>query len=56
MQRKVAQIMADPAMSEKSERAGAYPMTSTPEEFADFIRRESDRWSKVIPDTGLKYD
>ena len=33
LQQKVVQIMADPAMREKSERTGAFPMTSTPEEF-----------------------
>ena len=31
LQKKVVQIMADPAVREKSERTGAFPMTNTPE-------------------------
>ena len=53
---KVAQIMADPAMREKSERTGAFPMTSTPEEFGRFIRKEATRWQKVLQETNIKYD
>ena len=42
LQQKVVQIMADPAMKEKSERTGAFPMTSTPDEFGQFIRQEAE--------------
>ena len=51
LQQKVAQIMADPAMREKSERTGAFPMTSTPEQFGQFIREEAGRWQKVLQET-----
>jgi tripartite-type tricarboxylate transporter receptor subunit TctC len=56
LQQKVAQIMADPAMMEKSERTGAFPMTSTPEEFGQFIRQEAARWQKVLQETNIRYD
>ena len=56
LQQKVAQIMADPAMREKSERTGAFPMTSTPEEFGQFIRQEAGRWQRVLQETNIKYD
>jgi tripartite-type tricarboxylate transporter receptor subunit TctC len=56
LQQKVAQIMADPAMREKSERTGAFPMTNTPEEFGQFIRQEAARWQKVLQETNIKYD
>ena len=56
LQQKVVQIMADPAMREKSERTGAFPMTSTPEEFGQFIRQEAGRWHKVLQETNIKYD
>ena len=56
LQQKVAQIMADPAMREKSERTGAFPMTSTPAEFGQFIRQEAGRWQKVLQETNIKYD
>ena len=56
LQQKVAQIMADPAMVEKSERTGAFPMTSTPEEFGRFIRQEASRWQKVLQEANIKFD
>jgi tripartite-type tricarboxylate transporter receptor subunit TctC len=56
LQQKVAQIMADPGMREKSERTGAYPMTGTPEEFAAFMRQEANRWAPVLKETGIKFD
>jgi tripartite-type tricarboxylate transporter receptor subunit TctC len=56
LQQKVAQIMADPAMREKSERTGAFPMISTPDEFGQFIRQEAGRWQKVLQETNIKYD
>ena len=53
---KIVQIMADPAMREKSERTGAYPMTGTPEEFGRFMRQEADRWAPVLKETSIKFD
>jgi tripartite-type tricarboxylate transporter receptor subunit TctC len=52
----VVKILNDPANKEQSERTGNYPVTSTPAEFAAFIRREADRWSVVIKDSGIKFD
>jgi tripartite-type tricarboxylate transporter receptor subunit TctC len=56
LQQKVVQIMADPAVLERSERTGSYPMTMTPVEFAAFIRKESARWQKVLGELNLRYD
>jgi tripartite-type tricarboxylate transporter receptor subunit TctC len=56
IQKKVAAIMAEPAMQEKSERTGAYPMTSTPEEFAKFMRQEAARWEPVLKETNIQFD
>jgi len=50
------QIMADPAMAERSERTGASPFTSTPEEFGRFMRDEAGRWQKVLSETNIKFD
>ena len=52
----VVKTLSDPAVKEKSERTGNYPVTSSPEEFAAFLRKEADRWSKVIKDSGIKFD
>ena len=56
LQRKVAEVMADPVIREKSERGGSYPMTMQPDEFAAFLRTEAARWSKVLAETGMRYD
>ena len=56
LQQKVAQVLADPTVKERSERSGAYPIVRTPDEFAAFIRSEAERWNKVLAETGIKYD
>jgi tripartite-type tricarboxylate transporter receptor subunit TctC len=52
----VVRILADPALKEKSERTGNTPVTSTPEEFSAFIRKEAERWRRVFKDTNIKFD
>jgi tripartite-type tricarboxylate transporter receptor subunit TctC len=52
----VVKILSDPGVKEKSERTGNYPVTNSPEQFSAFIRREADRWSRVIKETGIKLD
>ena len=52
----VVKILTDPAVREKSERTGNYPVTSTPDQFSAFIRKEADRWGKVMKETTIKVD
>jgi tripartite-type tricarboxylate transporter receptor subunit TctC len=52
----VVKILTDPTVKEKSERTGNYPVTSTPDMFAAFIRKEAARWEKVIKETGIKVE
>jgi tripartite-type tricarboxylate transporter receptor subunit TctC len=56
--REVASIYADRAMLAKLERVGMLPLgSSAPAEFEAFIRSESERWSKVLKDSGnIKLD
>jgi tripartite-type tricarboxylate transporter receptor subunit TctC len=56
LQAEVAKILADPAIKAKADASGLYPATSTPAEFAVFIRKEAQRWSVVVKDSGMKYD
>ena len=56
IQTEVVKILADPAVREKSERTGNYPVTNTPEQFSAFIRKEADRWGKVMKETAIKVD
>ena len=56
LQAEVAKALADPAVKAKADASGLFPATSTPAEFAAFIRKEAQRWSSVVKDTGMKYD
>lgn len=56
LQAEVVKILADPAIKAKADAAGLFPATSTPAEFSTFIRKEAERWSTVVKETGLKYD
>jgi tripartite-type tricarboxylate transporter receptor subunit TctC len=52
----VVKTLTDPALKERSERTGNTPVTSAPEEFSAFIRKEAERWRRVIKDTNLRFD
>jgi tripartite-type tricarboxylate transporter receptor subunit TctC len=52
----VVKILADPAIKAKADASGLFPATTTPAEFAAFIRREAARWSTVVKETGIQYD
>jgi tripartite-type tricarboxylate transporter receptor subunit TctC len=56
LQREVAKVLADPSVKAKADAAGLFPVTTTPAEFAAFIAKEADRWSKVVKETGMRYD
>jgi tripartite-type tricarboxylate transporter receptor subunit TctC len=46
--------LSDPAAIEKIRVLGAEPAPGSPEAFAKFIRSESEKWGKLIADTGIK--
>jgi tripartite-type tricarboxylate transporter receptor subunit TctC len=52
----IVKVLADPGIKAKADASGLFPATSTPAEFAAFIRREAARWSTVVKETGLQYD
>ena len=56
VQREVAKILVNPSIKARADTAGLYPATNTPAEFAAFIRKEAERWSKVVAESGMKYD
>lgn len=56
LQGEVAKALADPAVKAKADASGLFPATSTPAEFAAFIRKEAERWSTLVKETGMKYD
>jgi tripartite-type tricarboxylate transporter receptor subunit TctC len=50
----LVRAMKTPEMKEVLAKIGQDPMWSTPEEFAAFLREETETWRKVIQATGLK--
>jgi tripartite-type tricarboxylate transporter receptor subunit TctC len=54
--REVVQILADPGVRQKFDQAGNFAVSSTPEEFEAFIRKEADRWSRVLKEANIKYE
>ena len=56
LQGKVAAIYADAATNERLVAAGINPVSSTPEEYDAFVRKEAVRWTKAFKESGIKLD
>jgi tripartite-type tricarboxylate transporter receptor subunit TctC len=56
LQGKVAAIYADAATNDRLVAAGINPVSSTPEEYDAFVRKEAVRWSKAFKESGIKLD
>lgn len=52
----LVKVMHAPEMKEKLTATGTEPLTSTPEEFAAYIKREIAKWGDVIRQAGVKAD
>ena len=50
------EAMKDPDVVKRLETIGAEPVGSTPEEMAQHLARESERWTKLIQERGIKLD
>src|SRR5262245_23738365 len=49
-------VLAEPATQEHFRKLGMQPLSSTPEEFADYIRSEIKKWAPVIKAAGATED
>lgn len=56
LNQEIVRILGLPDVREKLIASGLDPITSTPAEFAAFIRKEADRWSRVIKQTGIRLE
>jgi tripartite-type tricarboxylate transporter receptor subunit TctC len=52
----LVKIMHSPELKEKLAATGTDPLTSTPEEFAAYIKREIAKWGEVVRKAGVKAD
>jgi len=48
--------LKDKAFQSQLAGMGVTPMPSTPEEFTRYLRSETDRWGKVVRDSGARLD
>jgi tripartite-type tricarboxylate transporter receptor subunit TctC len=44
--------LKDPELRDRMFKVGAEAVGSSPEAFADFLRKETDRWDKVLKQAG----
>ncbi len=50
----IAKILQSPESAARLESVGAFPVGNTPEEFAEYLRREVEKWGKIIKEHGIK--
>jgi tripartite-type tricarboxylate transporter receptor subunit TctC len=48
--------LQQPDLRQRLASQGAEPLTSTPDEFATYLRAEIAKWAKVVKDSGMKVD
>ena len=51
-----AKVMADPVIKQRLSESGFEPQTSTPEQFAAYMKSEIAKWQKVIRDSNISLD
>jgi tripartite-type tricarboxylate transporter receptor subunit TctC len=51
--REIAKAMAMPDVKEKCAQLGFDPVADKPDEFAAYIKKEVDKWGKVIKDANI---
>jgi tripartite-type tricarboxylate transporter receptor subunit TctC len=52
----LARTMNAPELQERLATLATEPVTSTPEEFGELIKRETAKWGQVVRDAGLQAD
>ncbi len=53
LNKEVVAMLKNPAVKEKLLAQGAEPVGGTPEEFAAFVKKEHDRWARIIAEAGI---
>jgi len=56
IQQEVARMYADPVLYERLQKAGINAVSSTPEEFDAFFRKEALRWDKAFKESGIQLE
>jgi tripartite-type tricarboxylate transporter receptor subunit TctC len=53
LNRELVAVVQEPAVGEWMRARGAEPVTSSPEQFAAYIRKDLAKWARVVKDTGI---
>ncbi|MBC5767044.1 Bug family tripartite tricarboxylate transporter substrate binding protein [Ramlibacter albus] len=56
LNREIAKAMADPSVKETLTGAGMDPSPSTPDELAAYMKRDQEKWAKVIRTANIKFE
>ena len=56
LNRDVTKVLQVPEVKERLDNQGIEPLSSTPEQFAAYIKSETVKWAKVIKDSGARVD
>ena len=56
LNRDVTKVLQVPEVKERLVNQGIEPLSSTPEQFAAYIKSETVKWAKVIKDSGARVD
>jgi len=54
LNREIVKALANPQVVAALHKTGTEPKSSTPEEFAAYMKREYDTWGKVVKEAGIK--
>ncbi|MDQ8035041.1 Bug family tripartite tricarboxylate transporter substrate binding protein [Bordetella genomosp. 1] len=52
----VNEVLARPEIKQKLQNEGAEAMGGTPQQFAEYVRTETDKWGKVVQQLGVALD
>ena len=50
----INKALSSPSVSKSIADRGSNPIGGTPEQFAEHIRRETEKWAKVVKAAGIK--
>jgi tripartite-type tricarboxylate transporter receptor subunit TctC len=56
IQQEVVRMYADPVLYERLQKAGINAVSSTPDEFDVFFRKEAVRWEKAFRESGIQLE
>ena len=56
LNREIRETLAEPAVAEQLANRGIEVVTSSPEQFDQFVKSEAQRWRAVVKDLNIKYE